>query len=128
MKDNPESETTEEQNSPKAEEQTESSTSTSSESTLPPGGHYAKKKGKNLVTTIDGFSVYQAKKIARYAFGDYFLAIRINNKTLNFDIYLRKQLNDIPIGDELLKDFSQYWSSRWNIMLLNRDQEGLITA
>ena len=55
---------------------------------------------------VDGFTIYNCRRIAQYAFADYYLKAEKNEDDMCFEIYLRDRL---PDGTELDQDSVNYF-------------------
>lgn len=63
---------------------------------------------------IKGLTIYNAKSLCSFAFGDFFVKIKKNFANRTFDIYLHK-----GVPKEKLKHFTEHWGAGFKFYMVN---------
>lgn len=71
---------------------------------------------------VDGFTIYNCRRIASYAFADFYLKAEKNIDEMCFEVYVRDEL---PDGTKLDQDSIQYFKDcfHFKVMIFSSKEE-----
>lgn len=61
------------------------------------------------VWQVGGIRVSIAKRVLIYAFNEYFFKIRLDQKTAEFQVWMMKTIDGVPIDEEDLRYFQEHF-------------------
>ena len=70
-------------------------------------------------STLSGMTKYQAQRIAKYAFGEYFDSFKVDFPNFLYVISVKKQVDGEPIDQGIIDYFQEFWGAQWKIRILN---------
>lgn len=77
-------------------------------------------------TTISGYYIHDCRKVAKYAFGEFLICVKRNEKNHCYDIFIRESINDNgevkKLDIEELKKFRDFHPKGFNVILLSDNQ------
>ncbi len=84
-----------------------------------------KPKQNRQGTTIVGMLPYQARKVARFVFRDFFVQCNPDLNDLIYELHLKKEIDGEPLDKEVLEDFVSNWGGKkfWRIILTKSENE-----
>ena len=89
-----------------------------------------KTKSKMFRTTIDGYYIHDARKIAKFAFDEFLIHVKYNDKNHCYDILLKDRITENKQQKELCKEklvrFKQFFPKSFNVIILSEKQFDLL--
>jgi len=85
-------------------------------------------KGKKIKikSTIDGYYIHDVRKAASFAFDDFVIYVKLNEKNRCYDIFLRDKITDrnsIRHLDKVMLDrFIKFYPKSLNVVVLSEQQ------
>lgn len=89
------------------------------------------KHQKNSRTTINGYYIHDCRKAAKYAFEDFLICVKLNEKNHCYDIFIRQTISEgttikqLPLSE--LAKFKKFYPKSFNVILLSNQQFDLLS-
>lgn len=87
---------------------------------------------KNNRTTISGYYLHDCRKAAKYAFEDFLIYVKLNEKNHCYDIFVRQSIIENGTSRKLnmdeLKKFKSFYPKCFNVILLSDTQADLMLS
>ena len=94
------------------------------------GDQKNQKKNKSFRTTIDGYYLHDARKHAKFAFEEFLLCVKHNEKNHCYDIFVRDKITGINTKEvlckEMLTKFKRFFPKSFNVIILSEIQADLL--
>lgn len=88
-------------------------------------------KVKNTRTTLNGYYIHDCRKMAKYAFEDFLICVKMNEKNRCYDIFVRQSMVEhgkiIRLNPNELTKFLKYYPNTFNVILLSDTQADLMS-
>jgi hypothetical protein len=89
-----------------------------------------KTKNKTFRTTIDGYYIHDARKHAEFAFDDFLILVKYNEKNHCYDIFIRDRITENAESKQLCKEmltkFKKFYPKSFNVIILSEMQVDLL--
>ncbi len=86
---------------------------------------------KNSRTTFNGYYIHDCRKAAKYAFDDFLICVKLNEKNHCYDIFLRQSILEsgkmVLLNMNELVKFKKFYPKSFNIILLADTQADLMS-
>ena len=76
----------------------------------------SKYKYPRYTTSVDGFILSNARKIVRFAFGDFVEKTELDLHERVFKIYLYREINGQSINVNIVNHFENFFGSNWEMI------------
>ena len=87
-------------------------------------------KSKTFRTTIDGYYIHDVRKNSEFAFGEFLIQVKYNEKIHCYDILLRASIIENSqrkeLCTEMLARFKKFYPKSFNVIILSEAQTDLL--
>lgn len=78
--------------------------------------------GRNkVIGYVNGVSPATARKIAQYAFRNFYFKLVENVTEHTYDIFLKDAINGNEVNKDKIKDFRNFWGAQWKIYIFKQE-------